>query len=134
MTGGDDDDRRRETAKRVLNEKLRKKREGLGLDRPGDQGGDDRSDSSAGRGYGRAFRLSSEFISAILVGAAIGYLIDYFAGTAPWAMIVFLLLGFVAGILNVLRATGELAPPRMGRDDEKRDGGKRDGGDPRSGK
>ncbi len=64
---------------------------------------------SAKDGYGNAFKLSSEFISAILVGAILGYGIDWLVGTTPWAMIVFLLLGFVAGVMNVLRASGELS-------------------------
>src|SRR5690606_16467400 len=59
-------------------------------------------------GFATSLRLSSEFIAAILVGAAIGWLIDSVAGTLPWGMIVFLLLGFCAGILNVLRSAGML--------------------------
>jgi ATP synthase protein I len=62
-------------------------------------------------GFGNALKMSSEFISAILVGAGIGYLIDSLAGTKPWAMIVMLLLGFVAGVINVLRSSGEMADP-----------------------
>lgn len=62
-------------------------------------------------GFGNALRLSTEFVAAILVGAAIGYAIDRLAGTTPWAMIVFLLLGFVAGVLNVLRTAGEISHP-----------------------
>jgi ATP synthase protein I len=31
------------------------------------------------------------------------------AGTSPWGLIVFLLLGFCAGVLNVLRSTGAVA-------------------------
>jgi len=69
------------------------------------------SSTSGLSGIGNAMRLSSEFIAAILVGAGIGYLIDTFAGTTPWAMIILLLLGFVAGVLNVLRASGEIADP-----------------------
>lgn len=57
-------------------------------------------------GYGNALRLSSEFIAGILVGAGLGWFIDRLAGTSPWGLIVFLLLGFGAGILNVLRAAG----------------------------
>jgi ATP synthase protein I len=45
----------------------------------------------------------------VIVGALLGYLFDRFAGTAPWGMIVFLLLGFCAGVLNVLRSTGAVA-------------------------
>lgn len=62
-------------------------------------------------GIGNAFKLSSEFIAGILVGAGLGYLIDQLAGTTPWGMIVFLLLGFAAGVLNVLRAAGMVARP-----------------------
>jgi len=57
-------------------------------------------------GYAQAFRLSSEFIAGIVAGAGIGYVLDMAAGTGPWGLIIFLLLGFVAGILNVLRSAG----------------------------
>ena len=36
----------------------------------------------------------------------LGWIIDRLAGTAPWGLIVGLLLGFGAGILNVLRSAG----------------------------
>ncbi len=57
---------------------------------------------------GRAFRFAAEFIAAIIVGGAIGYGIDRLLGTTPWAMIVLLLLGFAAGVLNVMRAAAEM--------------------------
>ena len=60
--------------------------------------------------------MSSEFVAGVLVGAAIGWAIDYFAGTSPWGMIIFLLLGFCAGILNVLRSAGLVAEQSMRRD------------------
>jgi ATP synthase protein I len=59
-------------------------------------------------GMGRAFRFASEFVAAIIVGGLIGYGIDLVSGTKPWAMIVFLLLGFAAGVLNVMRAASEM--------------------------
>ena len=59
-------------------------------------------------GMGRAFRFASEFVAAIIVGALVGYGIDWFAGTTPWAMIVLLLLGFAAGVLNVMRAAADM--------------------------
>jgi ATP synthase protein I len=62
-------------------------------------------------GYGQAFKLSSEFIAGIAVGAGLGWMIDSFAGTSPWGLIVFLLLGFCAGVLNVLRSAGLVAEP-----------------------
>ena len=61
------------------------------------------------KGMALGLKLSSEFISAIIVGALLGYLLDYFAGTSPWGMIFFLLIGFCAGVLNVLRSVGVVA-------------------------
>lgn len=57
--------------------------------------------------FGRGVRLSSEFVAAILVGGGIGYAVDQFFGIAPFGLIVLLLLGFAAGVLNVMRAAAE---------------------------
>ena len=59
-------------------------------------------------GLSRGFRLASEFAAAIIVGAGLGYLIDMVLPTRPWAMVALLLLGFAAGVLNVVRATREM--------------------------
>ncbi len=59
-------------------------------------------------GLSRGFRLASEFAAAIIVGAGLGYLIDMVLPTRPWAMVAMLLLGFAAGVLNVVRATREM--------------------------
>ena len=64
-------------------------------------------------------QLSSEFISAIVVGAVLGWLFDHFVGTTPWGLIVLLLLGFCAGVLNVLRAAGKVSQPLDRRTPEK---------------
>jgi ATP synthase protein I len=60
-------------------------------------------------GVGNALRLSSEFIAGIVVGAALGWAVDYFAGTSPFGLIVFLLIGFAAGVVNALRSVGMVA-------------------------
>lgn len=65
----------------------------------------------AATGYGQAFKLSSEFIAGIAVGIGLGWFFDRLAGTSPWGLIVFLLLGFGAGVLNVLRSAGKVAQP-----------------------
>ncbi|MFN7104370.1 MAG: AtpZ/AtpI family protein [Pseudorhizobium sp.] len=63
------------------------------------------------KGMALGLKISSEFIAAIAVGAMLGYLLDRFAGTGPWGMIILLLLGFCAGVLNVMRAVGIVAMP-----------------------
>lgn len=79
-----------------------------------------RSDNT---GFANALKLSSEFVAAILVGAGLGWGIDRLAGTSPWAMIVLLLLGFCAGVINVMRASGAMADPhRQNPRDRSRDG------------
>lgn len=52
----------------------------------------------------RGFQLSSEFVVSVLVGAAIGWGIDHFLPTSPWGLVVFLLLGFVAGVVALIRS------------------------------
>ncbi len=56
-----------------------------------------------GNALGLAFRVSVELVSALAVGLAIGWLLDQWLDTRPWLMLVFLLLGGAAGILNVYR-------------------------------
>jgi ATP synthase protein I len=60
--------------------------------------------STSGEGFSRAARLSSEFVGGVLAGGGLGWLMDHFLGTSPLGMIVFLLLGFAAGVVNVIRA------------------------------
>ena len=57
-------------------------------------------------GFARGFRLSSELVAGVLVGSGIGWLIDKGLGTLPWGMFVFAMLGFAAGVWNVMRQAG----------------------------
>jgi ATP synthase protein I len=50
-----------------------------------------------------ALRFGGEFGAAILVGALLGYGIDYFLHTSPWGLVIGLVLGFAAGVVNVVR-------------------------------
>jgi len=54
-------------------------------------------------GFGRGFRYSADFVSGVVAGVLIGWLIDHFVGTKPWGLIIFIGLGFVAGVTNILR-------------------------------
>jgi ATP synthase protein I len=62
-------------------------------------------------GFARGFRLSSELVAGVAVGALLGWMLDRWLGISPWGLMVFLLLGFAAGVLNVMRAAG-VAPNR----------------------
>ena len=103
-----DDRKRPPTDEAALRARLQRLGERLGhvdLGRPSESspGQAPTADPSA---IARGFRLSTELVAGVLVGAAIGWLIDRGLGTSPLAMIVFLLLGFAAGVLNVMRAAG----------------------------
>ncbi len=65
--------------------------------------------SSDAKGFALALRLSTDFVAGVLVGSGIGWFVDQWLDTTPWGLIVFLLLGFVAGVLNVLRSVGLMA-------------------------
>jgi ATP synthase protein I len=98
-----------QTDEAALSARLQRLGEGLGHARervgpPSKDLGEDRATTASG--YARGFRLSSELVAGVLVGAGIGWLIDRGLGTSPWGFIVFLLLGFAAGVLNVMRSAG----------------------------
>lgn len=70
----------------------------------------------------RGLRIGAEFVAAILVGSAIGYVIDLGLGTAPWGLLIMLMVGFAAGILNVTRVVAEFnAQKPASRDADKLD-------------
>jgi ATP synthase protein I len=79
-----------------------------GASRQVEAGSSSGSDPSA---YARGFRLSTELVAGVLVGAFIGWALDRWLGISPWGLIVFLLLGFAAGVFNVMRAAGVSSGP-----------------------
>lgn len=68
-----------------------------------------------GQAMGVAFRIATELVAGVFVGGFIGYFLDQWLGTAPILLIVFLLLGIAAGLLNSVRAA-----QRMQKDAAKR--------------
>ena len=65
------------------------------------------------------FRLSSELVAGVLAGAALGWGFDRLLSTSPWGLIVFLLLGFTAGVINVMRAAGVVPGSKLDPPDSK---------------
>ena len=58
--------------------------------------------------YGFAFRIGVELVVALAVGGGIGWLLDHWLGTLPLFLLVFFVLGAVAGLLNVFRAAKQM--------------------------
>ena len=55
-------------------------------------------------GLGQAVRMGTELLASLIVGGGLGWVVDtYLLGTTPWGMVVGLILGVAAGILNVMR-------------------------------
>ena len=57
---------------------------------------------------GIAFRFATEMVTALLVGAGLGYGLDWLFGTKPIFIVVMFMLGAAAGIRNVMHAAKEL--------------------------
>ncbi len=93
------------TDEAALSARLQRLGERLARDQasqPSDGPGEDRATTASG--YARGLRLSSELVAGVVVGAGLGLLIDHWLGISPWGLIIFLLLGFAAGVLNVVRS------------------------------
>lgn len=65
--------------------------------------------NAEGRAESRGWAIGIEFVGTVLVSAAIGWLIDHYAGfgTSPFGMIVFLLLGFAAGTRRAMKTSAQ---------------------------
>lgn len=66
------------------------------------------SGQQMGSGLALGMRITTELVATIAVGVGTGLLLDAWLETKPWFLIGFILLGAVAGMLNVFRlATGQ---------------------------
>jgi len=52
-------------------------------------------------------RVLAELIGGIAGGALIGWVIDHFAGTTPWGLLVVMTLGIVASFRNIIRISNQ---------------------------
>lgn len=66
---------------------------------------DDRS------GFAKGFRYAGDLLGGVIVGVGIGWFLDRWLGSSPWGLIVFTLLGFSAGVLNLMRSIGLVVRP-----------------------
>jgi ATP synthase protein I len=94
-----------------LDQRLSKIRDGRKIETEQPGGGDGAARASA---MAIGFRLSSELIAGVIVGALLGWGFDRFLSTSPFGLIAFVLLGFIAGVVNVIRSAG-VAQGKTGR-------------------
>ena len=63
----------------------------------------DKSHKYKKTGAGFGFKISTEIIAALVIGVCIGLLVDNYFNTKPFGLIIFFILGALAGFLNVYR-------------------------------
>jgi ATP synthase protein I len=67
---------------------------------------EDTASTTAGAASGKVGRLVIDFSVPVLVGTGVGLWLDRRIETLPWFTLIFILLGFGAGIMNVFRLAG----------------------------
>ena len=60
-------------------------------------------DTSSKKGVSFGFRIGVEIVAALIVGVSIGIIVDKYLNTKPFGLIIFFILGSLAGFLNVYR-------------------------------
>jgi ATP synthase protein I len=55
-----------------------------------------------------AWRMVIELVAGLGIGFGMGYGLDAIFGTSPWFMIVFIFLGFAAGVKTMMRSAAEV--------------------------
>ncbi|MGD1885115.1 MAG: AtpZ/AtpI family protein [Paracoccaceae bacterium] len=55
-----------------------------------------------------AWRMVIELVAGLGIGFGMGYGLDALFGTSPWLMIIFVFLGFAAGIQTMMRSAKEV--------------------------
>ncbi len=59
-------------------------------------------------GISFGFRLGVEIVAALIVGVSIGIIVDKYMNTKPFGLIIFFILGALAGFLNIYRVMRRL--------------------------
>ncbi|MGB0661216.1 MAG: AtpZ/AtpI family protein [Mangrovicoccus sp.] len=59
-----------------------------------------------------AWRMVIELVAGLGIGFGIGFGLDSLLGTLPWLLVIFTLLGFVAGVQTMMRTATEVQKKR----------------------
>ncbi len=60
-------------------------------------------EDNSGAQYGKGVRMGVDLLAGAGVGIFLGYTLDKAIGTSPLFMLLFLFLGFAAGVRNIMR-------------------------------
>jgi ATP synthase protein I len=60
--------------------------------------------AARGAALGQAFKIAIELVVGVLFGGLVGWFLDGYFGSRPWLLVLFLVLGFAAGLMNVVRS------------------------------
>ena len=77
---------------------------------PGPQPKSDANSGGSSSAMSLGLRAGSEFVSAVIIGLGIGWVLDRTLHTNPAFLIVFFLIGVAAGVWNVIRLTSPKRP------------------------
>ena len=64
---------------------------------------------------GSSLRLGADFVAPIFVGTMIGRVVDFYLGSSPFGLVIFILIGIMGGSLTIYRSAKKImatkAPP-----------------------
>jgi ATP synthase protein I len=92
-----------QTFEQRLNDALKRNDIDLTGDKPIEDTGVDATEGDSVSGLAYGMRLGIEFLAGTVVGLGLGWWLDMTFDTTPWLLLLFGILGFAAGLLNVFR-------------------------------
>ena len=104
MTDPDEKQRMAQLEDKIANAKA--------VHRPESQIVDHHSQAHAG------WRMVTELVAGLLIGFCIGYGLDSLFGTLPIFLVLFVLLGFAAGVKTMLRSAQDIQRAQSGQTDK----------------
>ena len=107
--GSDPGDRDDDAALRARLNRLSGELKGRATPRPAEQPIAKPKPDGTGSAMSLGLRAGSEFVSAVIVGLGIGWVLDRALGTNPAFLIAFFMIGVAAGVWNVIRLTSPKA-------------------------
>ena len=104
MTDPDEKQRMAQLEDKIANAKA--------VHRPQSQIEDHHSQTHAG------WRMVTELVAGLLIGFCVGYGLDSLFGTLPIFLVLFVLLGFAAGVKTMLRSAQDIQRAQSGQTDK----------------